>query len=773
MDKNKRITFVLGKSVIRKVQGMEIEKKVESMLNQMNLDEKIAQTRTIPTNDFILDDEEKRLMFSKGELQSERIKKALQFGLGAFQLPGKNLSIEESVQYRNILQKYLKEHTRLGIPALVHEECLNGQLAKNSTMFPKPIAMASSFNVELVEQVYDVIGKETRARGGHQAFTPVLDLGRDPRWGRIEETYGEDTCLVSEIGLAAVKGLQGGKDGVEKGHIVASPKHFAGYGQCEGGRNFAPTNLTERYLRDHVFPPFEKAILEGGALGIMPSHAEIDGVPCHGNPWLLRTVLRDEWGFEGIVVSDYGDVERLEILHHIVDNKQEAAVRGLCSGVDIDAPSGGAYSELKEIIKNNPKLEKTLDEAVRRILKLKIKLGLLDEIYVDEKHAKDIVNRDEHKGIALKIAEESVVLLENRNQTLPLYEANLKKVAVIGPTADPVEFGYYSERPNVGVSILDGIRNKAKGKFEVEYEQGCGLTREKYAMETETDVILKNPTLFTLEEEAEKIEKAVQTAKKSDVVILCLGGSPDTSREAVTLMKHYGDNATLDLVGQQNELFRRIKETGVPVVVVLINGKPFSCGMVYENADAVLEAWYLGQETGTAVANILFGDVNPSGKLPVTIVRNAGHLPGYYSQKRTGFLKEYLFEKEGPYYWFGYGLSYTKFLYQNLDVEVVRNSDVMAYASIEVANIGEVTGKEIVQLYITDLVGSVTRPVKELKSFQKIELLPGENKKINFSITKDMLSFTGMNYDRIYEPGEFLIMIGTDCQNFISAKVII
>ena len=281
MDKNKRITFVLGKSVIRKVQGMEIEKKVESMLNQMNLDEKIAQTRTIPTNDFILDDEEKRLMFSKGELQSERIKKALQFGLGAFQLPGKNLSIEESVQYRNILQKYLKEHTRLGIPALVHEECLNGQLAKNSTMFPKPIAMASSFNVELVEQVYDVIGKETRARGGHQAFTPVLDLGRDPRWGRIEETYGEDTCLVSEIGLAAVKGLQGGKDGVEKGHIVASPKHFAGYGQCEGGRNFAPTNLTERYLRDHVFPPFETAKYGTDVVAAMGIAQKINMIPVY------------------------------------------------------------------------------------------------------------------------------------------------------------------------------------------------------------------------------------------------------------------------------------------------------------------------------------------------------------------------------------------------------------------------------------------------------------------------------------------------------------
>ena len=629
---------------------MAYEKEVEALLSQMTLEEKIAQTLSISTNDLDLTEEEKRVVLETGELQNEQIKEQLRFGLGAFQLPGKNFTVEESVKYRNILQKYIQEHTRLKIPALVHEECLNGQLAKGATVFPRPIGLAGSFNPELVELAYDAIGREVRARGGHQAFTPVLDIGRDPRWGRIEETFGEDTHLVTQMGMAVVKGLQGGSEGAQKDHIISSPKHFAAYGQCDGGRNFAPTNVPLRILRDQIFPPFEKAVKEAHAMGIMPSHAEIDGIPCHGNSWLLDEVLRKEWGFDGIVVSDYGDVERLEILHHIAENKRKAAAYGLQAGVDIDAPSGAAYSVLKEAIEEDPNLLEVLDRTVRRILSVKYRIGLFDQIYMDPAQATELVNCRAHQELALKAAEETVILLRNEKEILPLKKDNLKKLAVIGPTADPVEFSYYSERPNIGISILNGIRAQAEDRFEVVYEKGCGLTKEQLAMETETDVTLRNPSLYTLEEEEGMIREAVRAAEESDAVILCLGGSPNTSREAVTLMKHYGDNASLDLVGQQNELFKRIKATGKPVIVVLINGKPLSCGTVYENADAVLEGWYLGQQTGTAIGKILFGEVNPSGKLPVTIVRNAGHLPGYYSQKRTGFIKEYLFEPEGPYY---------------------------------------------------------------------------------------------------------------------------
>lgn len=740
-------------------------KEVEELLSKMTLEEKIAQTLSIATNDCALSEEEKKVVLETGEIQNEQIEEQLRLGLGAFQLPGKNFTVEESVKYRNILQKYIQEHTRLKIPALVHEECLNGQLAKGATIFPRPIGLAGSFNPELVEQVYDAVGREVRARGGHQAFTPVLDIGRDPRWGRIEETFGEDTHLVMQMGLAVVKGLQGGADGVKEDHIISSPKHFAAYGQCDGGRNFAPTNVPLRILRDQIFPPFEKAVKEAHAMGIMPSHAEIDGIPCHGNSWLLDEVLRKEWGFEGIVVSDYGDVERLEILHHIAENKTKAAAYGLRAGVDIDAPSGSAYSVLKEAIDEDPSLLEVLDQTVRRILSVKYRIGLFDRIYVDPDQAAELVNCQEHKEIALKAAEETVILLKNENDILPLEKEKLKRLAVIGPTADPVEFSYYSERPNVGVSILDGIRTQAAGQFDVVYEKGCNLTKEQLAMETETDATLRNPSLYTQEEEEEMIQKAVETADESDIVILCLGGSPNTSREAVTLMKHYGDNASLDLVGQQNELFKRIAATGKPVIVVLINGKPLSCGTIYEHANAVLEGWYLGEQTGTALGKILFGEINPSGKLPVTIVRNSGHLPGYYSQKSTGFINEYLFEEEGPYYWFGYGLSYTKFEYSNLEFSEKNTSeDVLLRVSADIKNVGDRAGKEAVQLYISDPVASITQPDKLLKGFRKIELQPGECKKVCFDIRKEMLMFTGKDYTRVLEPGDFVIMVGKNCK---------
>ncbi len=740
---------------------MDYQKRVDELLNEMTLEEKIAQTMAIPTNDLALDDEELQKVLSTGEIQNEQIKEWLRYGLGAFQLPGKNMPVEASVKYRNILQKYVQENTRLKIPVLVHEECLNGQLAEGATMFPRPIGMAGSFNPELVQKVFDVVGREVRLRGGHQAFTPVLDIGRDPRWGRIEETFGEDTHLVSEIGLAAVKGLQGGGDGVDAEHIVSSPKHFVAYGQCDGGRNFAPTNIPMRALKDQILPPFERAVKEGHAMGIMPSHSDIDGIPCHGNRWLLTELLREEWGFEGIVVSDYGDVERLEILHHVVDSKTKAAAQGLRAGVDIDAPAGAAYSVLKEAIEEDPTLESVLDDTVRRILSLKFRLGLFENVYKSPEEAGRIVNCQEHIDVAQEIAEETVILLKNEGEILPLDSKNLKKLAVIGPTATPVEFSYYSARPNVGVSILDGIREKAEGEFEVRYERGCGITKEQLAMETETDVMLQNPTLYTPEEEVETIRSAVELAQNSDVVVLCLGGSPNTSREAVTLMKHNGDNSSLDLVGQQNELLRQVVATGTPTVVVLINGKPLSCGEVYEKANAVLEGWYLGQQTGAAIANVLFGDVNPSGRLPVTIVRNSGCLPGYYSQKRTAFIKDYLFEKEGPYYWFGYGLSYTEFEYSNLTLSGEDLPEgVVMQASVDVKNVGKRDGKEVVQMYISDPVSSMARPMKELKGFQKVLIESGETKKINFKITKEMLEFTGFDYKKVVEPGKFIVIIG-------------
>ncbi|SHI09226.1 glycoside hydrolase family 3 N-terminal domain-containing protein, partial [Clostridium grantii] len=402
--------------------------------------------------------------------------------------------------------------------------------------------------------------------------TPVLDIGRDPRWGRIEETFGEDTYLVSRMGVSVVKGLQGGSDGVRENHIISSPKHFAGYAQVAGGRNFAPTDIPLRVFRDEILPPFKAAVMEANAMGIMPSHAEIDGVPCHGNKWLLTEILRNEWGFKGIVISDYNDAERLAILHNVAVDREEAAVKALDAGLDMDIPIGSAYIYLLNAVKKNKKVEKLLDQAVSRILKVKFELGLFENPFVNPDEAHKLVNCDKHKAIAKKAADKTVILLKNENNLLPLDKKTIKSIAVIGPNADPIEFSYYSHRPNLGNSILDGIKAKAQDDCKIIYEKGCEITKKVMVIETETEVVSKNPELYTLEEETESIAKAVEAARKSSVAIVCIGGSPMSSREAVTLQKSYGDNAHLDLVGQQNELVKQVLATGTPTIVVLING---------------------------------------------------------------------------------------------------------------------------------------------------------------------------------------------------------
>lgn len=741
--------------------SLPVEERVLDLLKKMTLEEKVAQTISVGSNNLI--PLENDSLFQTGKIKNDLLKELLVHGIGSLQLPGKNLSPKKSAQYRNALQKYIIDNTRLGIPAFSQEECLNGHLAKGSTMFPRPIGLAGSFDTELVEEIYSTIGVETRSRGGHQAFTPVLDIGRDPRWGRIEETYGEDTYLVSRMGVAAVKGLQGGNKGVTSDHIISSPKHFAGYAQCSGGRNFAPTEIPLRMLRNEILPPFKSAVMEAGALGIMPSHSDIDGIPSHGNKWLLTEVLRNEWGFKGIVVSDYNDSERLSILHNVAQNRELAAIKSIDAGLDMDIPTGSAYVYLLEAARKDKKVENLIDRSVSRILRIKFKMGLFEDPFVDPDHADSVVNCENHKKVAKKASDKTVILLKNENNLLPLNRKNIKKIAVIGPNADPVEFSYYSERPNIGASILDGIRTKAGNDFEVLYEKGCNITKNMKVMETELEITDGNPRLYTLKEEADTIFKAMQAAKKADIAVVCIGGSPNSSREAATLGNHYGDNANLDLVGQQNELVKAILETGTPTIVVLINGKPLSCGYVYENVPAVLEGWYLGQETGNAIADILFGDVNPGGKLPVTISRSVGHLPAYYSQKPTGFLKGYLFTENAPYFPFGYGLSYTTFSYENLKLSnetILMGENVEVF--IDITNTGSCKGDEVVQMYIRDRVASITRPSKELKDFKRITLKPGETRHITFVITPDKLSFIGVDYTTVIEPGEFEVMVGTN-----------
>lgn len=746
---------------------LSVDQRVEALLALMTVEEKVAQTISIDTTTLLVDEGQEEVMFRTGKLQDEHLKGLLSNGIGAFQLPGRRMTPERSAIYRNILQTYIQENTRLKIPVLSQEECLMGQLAKGSTMFPRPIGLAGTFDTDLVEAIYDAIGKETRSRGGHQAFTPVLDIGRDPRWGRFEETFGEDTYLVSRMAVSVVKGLQGGSEGVDSNHIISSPKHFAGYGQCAGGRNFAPTNIPLRMFRDEILPPFKAAVMEAKAKGIMPSHSEIDGIPCHGNKWLLTSVLRDEWGFDGIVISDYNDALRLDVLHHVEADIEQAAINALDAGLDMDIPNGSAYESLLGAAKKNKEVEKLLDRAVSRILKIKFELGLFENITVDAEKTKETVNCKEHISLAKKAADKTIILMKNEENLLPLKMDDLNSIAVIGPNADPVEFSYYSARPNIGVSILDGIRAKVGDQCQVQYEHGCRITKQREVIETETENVIKNPCLYTLEEERDLIDKAVELAKNSDVAIVCVGGSPSTSREAVTLQKNYGDNASLDILGQQNELVKSVLATGTPTIVVLINGKPLSCTYIYEHVPAVLEGWYLGQETGTSMADVIFGDVNPGGKLPVTIARSAGHLPAYYSQKPTGVLKDYLFEEEGPLFPFGYGLSYTDFEYSQLMLSKSRvKIDEEVKVSVNVSNVGSRDGDEVVQLYIRDNVASVTRPVKLLKGFKRITLKADETRTVVFTLKPEDFEFTGVDYKPTIEAGTYNIMVGSSSVDY-------
>ena len=607
-----------------------MQKRVSELMHRMTLIEKIAQTRSIQikAGDLLPD----------GNLSGRLCHLIGQDGAGAIQLPFRNCTPEESAKYANALQKVAKEQTRLGIPILIHEECLHGQLAKGSTNFRVPIALGCSWDPELVEEVFSCIAAETRSRGGHQALTPVVDLGRDPRWGRIEETYGEDVHLVSEMGIAAVKGMQGDiSAGLDKSHIAATLKHFAGYAQSDGGRNFAPSFITKRVLLDQVFVPFERAVKEAGVISVMPSHNEIDGIPCHGNKELLTNILRDEWGFKGIVVNDYFDSSRLDVLHHVVETPQEAAALSLIAGLDMDLPCGNSYEHLTDAITTDPSLLEVLDLAVSRILTMKYYLGLFEDPWTDPLAAKSIVNCQKHKDIARCAAEKSLVLLKNTSNFLPLQRENIKRLAVIGPNANTVQLGGYSPKPYQGASVVEGLRELLGNKVDILYAEGCKITRQSSCSENELDVSqwIDKPELFSEDEEEELINEAVAVAKSADVAIVCVGGNDLSAREAIYFGNNYGDCSDLRLVGQQERLIKSISETGIPVVVVLIHGRPVVTDSWENSVKAILDTWYLGQEAGHAIASALFGDINPGGKLCVTIPRSTGHLPVYYSQKRT------------------------------------------------------------------------------------------------------------------------------------------
>lgn len=686
----------------------------------------------------------------------------LRNGIGFLQFDTQISHAEYAANF-NAIQKYFMEETSLGIPAISNGEGCHGFVGAKATVFPVPISMGSTWDPELIEEIYSAIALEMRSFGITHAATPVLDLLRDPRYGRCDELYSEDPYLVGELGVAAIFGLQGRNEIIGQDKLIACAKHFGAHGEPEGGTNLAPVNLSERVLRETHFYPFEKIVKEANVRTVMASYNEIDGVPSHGNSWLLNDVLRDEWGFTGYVISDFDAVRRMIYRQFVCHNKADAGKRAITSGMDFECPSDRGnycFKYLPDLIRAGEVEESVLDSAVARVLRNKFQMGLFEQPYVQQISASERKALEQnHRELALKAAQEGIILLKNDNETLPFNADNIKHLAVIGANADEVHYGTYSNVETPGISILDGMKYFANGKFEVHYAEGFQIY--------ENDTLLTEAEK-TPERAQERIAEAVKLAKTCDVVLLVLGGNEFTCREGWG-EDHTGDRVGLDLLGPQNELAKAILELGKTTAVFLNNGRPLTINYLAENAPAILEGWYLGQEQGTALANVLFGKYNPGGKLTATFPRSVGQLPVYYNHKPIVHERSFVEGAYSPLFPFGYGLSYTQFAYENLIISTPKAiTGQPVKVSVEVTNTGNVEGDEIVQLYIRDKVSSVTRPVKELKDFKRIHLLSGERKTVTFEITSDKLQFYNLSMERVVEPGEFKVMVGTNSMEHLS-----
>ncbi len=744
---------------------LSISDRVADLLARMTLEEKIGQMLCIW-------DERAAMMFDEdGTPNFAKMKSHLGNGIGQIarisDIQG-GLGPREMAELSNRLQSFFIEETRLGIPVIFHEECLHGLAARDATSYPQPIGLAATFNPALIENIYTAIAEDTRLRGAHQALTPVLDVARDARWGRVEETFGEDPYLVSQMAIAAVKGFQG--DGSYQGQprVLATLKHFAAHGAPESGTNCGPVNVSERELRDVFLQPFKTVIEKSQPASIMASYNEIDGIPSHANQWLLRTVLRDEWGFAGFIVSDYFAITELfhkeeTVSHRVARDKREAARLALKAGVNIELPDPSSYPHLSELVRSGEVQESEIDALVAVMLGYKFKLGLFDSPYVDPDKIDNEKKLAEDRPLALQAAEETITLLKNDDDLLPLSAEKIQTLAVIGPNADRVLLGGYSGIPKYYTSVLAGIKKKVGEKIKVHYSEGCKITVG--GSWNDDEVIFSDP-----EADRQSIKAAVAVAEKADVVILALGGNEQTSREAWG-KAHMGDRPSLALIGRQNELVAAICATGKPVVILLFNGRPLAINAIAADVPAILECWYLGQETGDAVANVLFGDANPSGKLPISFPRSAGHIPCFYNHKPSA-RRGYLQDDVRPLYPFGFGLSYTTFEMSNLRLEETRiSSTATTEAFIDLENTGTRSGQAVVQLYIRDMVSSVTRPVKELKGFRKVLLQPGEKITVALSIGPEELAFTNIDKEYIVEAGDFEIMVGSSSRDEDLQKV--
>ncbi len=693
------------------------------------------------------------------------------------------MTIEEKAH--QLASFFPNANVRLGIPHMQAGEALHGICLPYTTSFPMAIALAGTWDPDIIEEMATIIAKEARALGVHHVYSPMLSIARDPRWGRTEESYGEDPYLVSRIGVAFIKGVQGtGEQRFDKNHIMATAKHFVADGEPIAGLNGSAFDISERSLHEIHLPPFKAAIEEAHVGSIMPAHHSLNGVPCHANKHIMDDILRDTYGFNGLVVSDNNDIFNLMQFMHVAKTWTEAARLSLEAGIDTELAwerswdTGRAYgAPLVKGVRNGSIPAALLDNAVKNVLRAKFKLGLFDDgrevvtwqdyelsgdkgktdykevTYADSirgrdlggdyfnqldrltnprENAEKVLNDSAHNKMALKVARKAIILLKNENNTLPLNKAKLKSIAVIGPNAaEELLGGYSTPKVRYFVSVLDGIKNHVSDKTKVLYAEGVSI--EDF--------------------ERENIDEAVAIAQKSDVAIVVIGGNEITCKENE-------DRDDLSLVGQQQALVEAVYATGTPVVVILLHGRPLAITWIKDHVPAILDGWYLGQETGNAAADVLFGEVNPGGKLPMTVPKNVGQVPNYYNMIRAGRPGRYFKSKAEPLWPFGHGLSYTSFVYSNLKVKPT--SSYSATVSIDIKNTGSREGDEVVQLYVQDEYCTVVRPLKELKRFKRISLKPGEKKIITFTLGKDAFSFYDAKAKEwIVEPGDFNIMVGS------------
>jgi beta-glucosidase len=747
-----------------KNKNLSPEVRAKDLLGRMNLDEKCMQTQC-------LWGQKSTIFNSNGDFDPAKAEEVLKNGLGELarlnENAGQNSSgyhPKQAAELYNKIQHFFIEKTRLGIPIMVHEESLHGQQTQDATNFPIPIGLASTWNENLMTEIYTNVAEEVRARGGQHVLAPVVDVTRDPRWGRTEETLGEDPFLISRLAVAQIKAYQGNGVYLGKNHVATTLKHFGVHGQSEGGENVAPSNIDERTVREVFFKPFQTCVQEAKAMNVMATYNELFGLPVHINKYVLTDILRKEWGFKGLIVSDYYAIRDVSTLHKITPSYDTAGLLAFKAGIDIETPDPDGFKNLKQLVTSGKISMKELDEKVIRILITKFRLGLFDDPYVDADRAEQIVGNGEKRAVAYKAATEAMVLLKNNNNFLPLDKTKIKTIAFIGPNADKCLLGGYSSKPRVCISPFQALKEKYGNSMKVLYAEGVKITDKNNWF---ADTI----NLANAEENKKKIAEAVEVAKQADVVVLFVGGNESTNREGWAT-NHLGDLPTLELLNGQNELIKEIVAVGKPTCAFINSGPPLSIGNLVDAVPAVMQCWYLGQEGGYAMVDALFGDVNPSGKLPISFPRTAGHIPAYYNYKPSSRRGYNLGFDVTPLFPFGYGLSYTTFQYANLKLSSsTMNTKGRVTVSVDVKNIGNKKGSEVVQMYIRDDYSSVTRPIKELKGFKKIWLDPGQSQTINFAITPELLSFYDKNMKWIVETGDFTIMVGTSSDKTENIKL--